>query len=500
MWKVGREACLEFVSSKSKTFVAFCFCFLGGVAVASVLDTREVSTPVFLLFGVCLTSSFLYYKHKVLQFIFIAFLCVLLGVLRYGYVFPNIHTDISFLSDKKVQLIGVVVGEPDVRIDGVRYVIEAHNESRSYSGRVYLTYGLYPRYSYGDEVRLVCDLKTPEPTDTFRYDMYLARMGVFSTCVRPLIEKTGHSFGSPWFQKILKIKTALAERISALWHEPYASLVAGLLYGYRGGLGALTTDFNRTGVTHIIAISGYNISVIATIIQTALVRIWIPRKKAFYLIVGGIVLFVIFTGASASVVRAGIMGILVLVAQQVGRISQTLNVILLTVVLMVLHNPLILFWDAGFQLSCASTLGIVYLSPILKTKCGWIPEILGLQESFVSTMSAILFTLPLIVFQFGRFSLVAPVVNMLILWTIPWIMLAAAVTLVLGFVSKLLMWFPHAIASLGMIYVISVVRFFSGFQFASVTIHLPLFATISMYIVMIIKIFIFYRREYEKDF
>src|SRR3989338_1354304 len=495
----GRGVWLKFVSSKSKTFVAFCFCFLLGVVVASLRDQRELHLFFILVFFVCLGLSCVCAKQKTCQCVCIALFCFTGGMLRYAFVFPHDSTHIFSLNGEHAELTGMVADEPDVRIDGVRYIIDAQSRDADFSGRVYLTLGLYPRYSYGDTVAVLCDLETPEPSDTFRYDMYMARIGVFSVCEKPVVKKIGDNQGARWFTKILNIKMRLAERIYSLWHEPYASLVAGLLYGYRGGLGTLNTAFNRTGVTPLIAISGYNISVIATIIRTTLIRVWIPRKKAFYLVVGGIILFVIFTGASASVVRAGIMGILVLVAQQAGRLSQTLNVILLTVVLMVFHNPLILFWDAGFQLSCGSTLGIVYLSPIVHNKCAWIPELLGLRESFTSTMSAILFTFPLIVFQFGRFSAVAPVVNVLILWTIPWIMLASALTLLLSFISRFLFWLPHAVASFGMMYVVSVVKFFSGFPFASIDFRMPLFSMIAIYALLITYIFIYYhRRKYEK--
>ena len=166
---------------------------------------------------------------------------------------------------------------------------------------------------------------------------------------------------------------------------------------------------------------------------TICVQLYIPRKKAFGLIVAGIIIFVLFTGASASVVRAGIMGIIVLLSKQMGRMSRIGTVLLLTAVVMTIQNPLVLVWDAGFQLSFISTCCLVYLSPIFVQRCKRLPELFGLKESFISTISAIVATLPLILFQFGRLSIVAPIVNMLVLWIIPYLMLFGFFAKVFGF-------------------------------------------------------------------
>ena len=128
--------------------------------------------------------------------------------------------------------------------------------------------------------------------------------------------------------------------------------MAGLLYGERSGLPLeLADNFSRTGVSHIIAVSGYNISIVALALMSLFINLGLARPRAFWLVVAGIILFVIFTGAGASVVRAGIMGLIVLLAGQLGRLSRIGNVLIFTAALMLLFNPYVLIWDAGFQLS-----------------------------------------------------------------------------------------------------------------------------------------------------
>ena len=392
--------------------------------------------------------------------------------------------------EQNVVLQGMISGEPDVREGKVNYIFTVDKkvdgeQIENVSGKILLGLPLYPRYEYGQRAMVTCKLQTPEPIEKFHYEKYLATQGIWSVCPSPKFEiLEGEAKNNLW-KFIYDFKAPIAENISLLWHEPYASFVAGLLYGYRGGLGSLGEDFNRTGVTHIVAVSGFNITIIATLLSSMLIYCCVPRKYAFWLVVGGIALFVIFTGASSSVVRAGIMGILVLVARQMGRSSRIHNVLVLTVTLMALHSPFMLLWDAGFQLSFLSTCGLVYLSPLLEKYCDKIPKFLNLRESFVSTMSAIIFTLPLILFQFERLSVVAPLVNILILPLIPWMMLLGFITVVLSFIFWPLAEGIAFITYWGLSYIVEVVKFFSRLSFASIEIHISVFMLLLFYLFLI---------------
>ena len=113
------------------------------------------------------------------------------------------------------------------------------------------------------------------------------------------------------------------------------------------------------------------------------------------------------------------MGMIVLFAKYAGRQTKVNNILALTCVLMLLVNPNILLFDAGFQLSFLATIGLIYFVPIIEKYFQWLPEKFALRENFVTTMSAIILTLPLILYQFKRLSTVAPIVNLLILSVIP---------------------------------------------------------------------------------
>lgn len=474
------------IMSKSRTFIAFCFCFLAGIFIASLIN-KKFDFIYFYFFFIFLSGfAAIFWRDRQPRFIFIGLLLFLSAFVRYNLALPrNDKSSISYYNGSDFSFAGVVDAEPDIRIDGVGYVIKPDN----FNDKVYLKLGLYPRYEYGDKLKLDCTLRQPEPIEDFRYDMYLARLNVFSICFNAEINKTGDRGGNFVLKNILNFKQIFSERVSKLWHEPYAGFMAGLLYGYRGGLGVLQEDFNRTGVTHIVAISGYNISIMAIILITICVYLWIPRKTAFWLVSFGIFLFVIFTGASGSVVRAGIMGFLVLTAQQLGRLNRINNAMALTAALMTFYNPFVLVWDAGFQLSFLATLGIVYLSPILKKRLHKLPEFIVLKESLISTLSAIIMTFPLVLYQFGRLSIVAPIVNVLILWCIPFIMLFGFLSVIMSFVYYPLGRILSLPALAGMKYITGAVGWFSGFSFASIDFSIPLGVFGLFYLVLIFYIY-----------
>ncbi len=484
----------KIIISKSKTFLAFCFLFLCGVAAASVVqiyfDIQQLAIHFLAVLLSAIVMIILFWKEPVSRFFAAILFCFMLGATRYLYAFPT--SEIRSYQNKDATFEGYVVADPDVRTDGVRYIVEVQSQKFGANrGLVYMKSGLYPRYNYGDKLKIVCDLEAPKPivdknnpdTPVFRYDMYLARYGVSLTCIRPQIQKIGAGEGNDILKYLLTAKDAFAAKLSLLWSEPEASFMAGILYGYRGGLGDLGEDFQRTGVTHIVAISGFNISIIAAALMAILINVfYIPRQKAFYFISVGIFIFVIMTGASGSAVRAGIMAFLVLLAKQLGRLARIGNVLVFTAAVMTLFNPFILLWDVGFQLSFLSTIGIVYLTPLFDYWFRKIPDFLGTKESFATTLSAIATTLPLILFQFGRLSIVAPIVNVLILWIVPWLMLFGFCTVVISFfitpVANLFAYLTH----FGMKYVIVIVHWFSGLNFAAVDMRLPWWGMVLVYL------------------
>ncbi len=461
----------DIFQSPNKTLLASCFGFLVGTAVASLVHVAVAGAVLFGMVATVIGLLVVFWRELGVRLVFMIVACIALGFTWYSLHVPPLT---SYVGPQT--FTASIVREPDVRQGSVRYVLE----SEEIAGGMYMILQPYPRYAYGDQLSVTCRLTQPEPIDVFQYDKYLLSQGAAWQCSGAEVDKIGSGKGNALMGSILALKGRVARQVNLLWHEPYSGLFAGLLYGYRGGLGSLDEAFKRTGLTHIVAVSGYNVSLVAALLLPILYRLRIPRKKAFWLVVAGIATFVLFTGASSSVVRAGVMGILTLLGSYWGRSRGVGTLVIAAAVIMVLTNPFVLMWDPGFQLSFLATLGLVYLSPHITARLpDKIPGIFS--ESLATTLSAIVMTLPLQLTLFGQLSLVAPLANVLILWTIPWLMIGSAISVLLSFVlfplGQVVGWLVFAAAAL----VVWVVRMLASLPFAAISITLPVFVAVIMY-------------------
>lgn len=458
--------------TKSKKFLILCLAFILGVGLRSLL----IITP-WILVGIGLIGLIiilLFWKINLGQVIGFSLIVLVFGMIRFNLAAlrPGVG-DIQFYNNQKINFTGIVSAEPDIRLASTKLTIKVTgliNDSKQHiKGKVLVTTYLFPEYSYGDLLDIQCLLKAPEPVEEFSYDKYLARYGIYSVCYRPIISLRAHDQGNFILAGLLKIKKSFIAATQSALPEPQASFLGGLLLGAKRSIpDDLMQSFNRTGTTHIVALSGYNITIIGVVVINICRMLWVPRKKSFWVSLHVIFFFVLITGAQASVVRAGIMGSLMLLATKLGRISRITNALVLAAMIMVAVNPRVLVFDTGFQLSFLATTGLVFISPIFENIFKKLPSILSIKENLIATLSATVMTLPLIAFQFGRISIVAPLVNILVLPAVP---LAMGLGFVLGILSlwwlplgQVFGWLVWAVLS----YIIFIIEFFSRLNFSSI--------------------------------
>ncbi|NOS66853.1 MAG: ComEC/Rec2 family competence protein [Candidatus Peribacteraceae bacterium] len=385
---------------------------------------------------------------------------------------PSPETIDTYVSADEIAIKGVIADDPDRRALKTNYIVEAEllkngTQTIPVHGRVLMTVRIgNPLLDYGDVIVAQGVLEQPENTDDFRYDRYLSLKSVYSLINDPMIERTGENRGNFILRAIYRFKRSLENRITLLLPEPHASLLAGLLLGSRGSMpDDLTQDFKNTGLTHIVAISGFNITLLITVMGTLL--FWLPLKWRFWPSVILIAGFTLLTGASASAVRAAMMGILGLLALQLNRMQTTRLTVLWSAFFMLAWNPKQLWYDAGFQLSFLALIGVLEISPLLKPYLRRVPEFLGIQESFCLTLSAQMIASPWILFLFGQFSVIAPVSNLLAPPAVPYAMLLGTLSLLLGWIWMPLGKIMAAIAWLPLQWITSVAHLLSSLPYAS---------------------------------
>ena len=351
-----------------------------------------------------------------------------------------------------------VSGEPDIRRTGQKLTARVEDanpltsEKEPLRGKILLDLPKYPQYEYGDILRVSGVLIEASVTEDFSYKDYLRRYGVYGVMGKPRVELMESAPASNmFFRMIFRVKSVVQEKINVLWAEPFSSFISGLLLGSRRGIPEyLLEAFNVTGLTHIIAISGYNISLV--ILFAGVIFSGLGRKKRLVSAAAFVILFTIFVGMSAAVVRAAVMGTIGLLALYFGRSTYILSTLVLTALLMNMVNPQILLHDVGFQLSFSATCGIVFFNEFfqdyfqkwIEKKCkrpgSWLnPAWLNpVKEGLAMTCSAQVTTLPLILFYFGRMSLISPLANIVITPFVPLSMATGALAVLLDYFSHIL--------------------------------------------------------------
>lgn len=408
-----------------------------------------------------------------------------LGGLRFSWAVPHFDEgDIAHYNDGgEITLRGIVEAEPDVRdtYQNVRVGVSgvlSEGGVRDAGGTLLLSTARYPSYAYGDLLEITGEPRTPPVYDTFSYRDYLARRGIYSVMRYGRVEVLESGAGNPFRAALYGVRRRAADTIARMMPEPQAGLLTGILLGVESGIPrGLYEEFNATGTSHVIVISGFNISILAGIF------VWLGTKTAGRRwaapgAVSAIVLYTLLVGADSAVVRAAIMGVLYVLAMHFGRQSYALISLALSALLMSIANPYVL-WDVSFQLSFMATLGIITLAPPMQEKAlellarpfgeGRARRVLGVvNEAFIVGLAAQIAVAPVIIYHFGRFSTVSFPANFLILPVQPAIMVLGGIATMLGMawlpMGQVVGWF----AWLPLAWTVWVVRLMARFPYASV--------------------------------
>lgn len=418
--------------------------------------------------------------RRVLLLALASLVCAFLGGARFQLsVLPQTDSQLSWYNDAgyEVLVTGTLAEPPDVRDTYINLRLQAGGLDAG-EGQLDVRGLMLARiapnqdFHYGDNLRLRGRLVTPPSYEDFNYRDFLARQGIRS--YMPLAEATvlpGNG-GNPVFRAVYALKEVSLRNLYRLFLDPEASLLAGILLGVDTGLSTgLEQDFNDTGTAHIIAISGFNIAVIAGVFAFVFNRLLGPRRGALAAF-AGIVSYAFFVGSDPPVVRAAIMGSIALLAAQVGRRQTAVNTLTTVAAFMALWDPFVL-WDVGFQLSLLATLGLIlYGGRFMEAARTFFDrrlpasdarKLVSILGQFVLlTFAAQLTTLPIVAYHFKQISLISPVANAFILPAQPAVMVLGGLALMFSLLvyplGQLLAWAAWPLTA----YTIRAVEFFAG--------------------------------------
>lgn len=373
------------------------------------------------------------------RIVMLSVLWLLLGMWRYTIASPigDPQAISSFIGPNKVTVQGNVSDEPKLQGRTRVLVISVSNlstnggtswqnvhgqlEVQTLGGEIDDPYGA----NYGDNVELQGKLQPPTPYTS---------VGVFATMTFPRISISSNG-GIPIIAAIYHLRTAMANIIAQSLPQPEAALLIAILLGLRTPiLKPLVSAFADTGTIHLIVPSGFKVTVLAGLVVASTRWLYETRnvskgrmlpaqqegKKGIRwavtaLVIICIIVYTILSGGGPAALRAGIMGILLVIAPRIGRIYNVYTALAFAALVMSLFDPFVL-WDVGFQLSFVGTLGIVLLTPYIQRLFRWLEQFpfgYTVGEICAVTLAAQIATLPIVMLNFGIISYIAPVANVL---------------------------------------------------------------------------------------
>lgn len=369
----------------------------------------------------------------------------------------------------------------------------------------------------GFKVGQVCEfsgtLVEPENFDDFDYKQYLHNQGVFYILEDPIYDCLPidqKREGNPLKSFLIDFKNDLIEKIDNSLHEHPSSLLAGILFGQNRRLEKGFEEKTRiTGVSHITAASGYNITIL--VIAVNKVFFFLPKKVKIILSLGVIWCFALLSGLSSSIVRACIMSSLSLVAVFFGRESVVHITIPLVCFIFIFLDPLIVL-DIGFTLSVSAILGLTYILPIFEKWKEAVIELLnrkkespGLKLEFLNdyilpTLSCTISTLPVSIFNFKTLSIWSLPVNTIVLPVVEGTMLWGVLSLAFYNVHRVLSQFFFTVVDLQLKffeYVVNIVGDL-GFGYWELSNSISTFVSVCIFSVIFLFTIYFYPIENEQ--
>ena len=354
------------------------------------------------------------------SFLFLIFvLSFLLGTFRSQKFLSQIeNSKKQLLREKEIEIFGFVDEIPECQEKTCQLVVRLEKEDK----KVLVKTLKYPQYKYGDKLKIAGKITEINSSANYYYKNYLLEKKVLAEFDFPKIEKVGEGFGNFLKKILLNFREKFKEKVEEFLPSPQVWILEALIFGQDTKISKEWKEkLNLTGTRHIVAASGMNITILFQLVLNFALAFSLWRQQAIFLSLFLIFLYVLMIGAPSSAVRAAIMGCLALIAQLFGRYSFGTRPLLFAATAMIFQNPLILIADVGFQLSFLAVLGLIFWKDFFQNLFKKIPnpKIYPLRDTLATTFSAQIFTFPLLLYNFGNFSLLSPLTNLIIVPLLP---------------------------------------------------------------------------------
>ncbi len=484
--------------TRSKKVLLILFYFISGVLSASFFSVSNS-----LLYFIALLTAVTFFLTKKIFFVLILVTFFLIGFFRCDLTLTNfISSTVLPYHRQEVWIEGKIFGRLEVGQYQDRAIIKPVKINHNILVGTTDILVFVPKFSHlnpGDLIGFKCFLIEPQKLEGFDYPKYLAGRNISTICRQPqelIFLKKCHDWhcrGLAGFFGLTANK--LEKQIYQILPSPHSELMQGILFGNTSGLSQeLKEIFQQTGTTHLMAVSGLNLTILTFLVTNLFFSFGISRKKTLFMTSVFIFIYLGLVGFSASSVRAGIMGMLASVAIISGRLNIQLNSIFFAASFLLLFKPLALVTDLGFQLSFLAMLGLYYFLPFFQHIFRFLPEKFEFRSSLSMTLAAQTFVLPWLLYKFGLLSIISPLANILILPFMPGLMGGGLALLLFSFIGGPIVSFASWPLFIVLDYLIKIVGWCAHLPFAYLQITFPLWLLCLIY--GIFFVIIYWRRKF----
>lgn len=483
--------------------------------VVGILTGKAFNSVFFAVLSVSvgiLIGLVLFYKSKrILCMLMITLLFYATGYFEFLYVKNTSIKKFEGFYGENVTIRGFIDSSRDINGAKVNFRVKtveitSGNVTKKVSGKVLFTTlndENAVKFDYGREIEINGKLNLPSVERNpggFNYRDYLARSGVSATIFsKSESVKTGEIKKGNFLVKTgIDIRDKMVKIIGKCLPEQHAGLLSAMLVGYREGLSKeMEEEFSDAGISHIIAVSGTHVVFIMAPLSLIFKKLRFNEKVTSIIIIIVLIMFVFITGFQASVLRAVIMGVVMLTGRILRRETDTLTSISFAAMLLLLYNPYNLF-DIGFQLSFAATLSLVLFyksisdqikSVLERINLSYIPDIL--TDNVAITLAAQIGVLPITVLYFNKISTFSVITNLLVVPLLQTITILGFIMVIISFIS---LFFFQLVANINCIllsFILLVTKVNSGLPFSVVRIATPPFLFIAIYYLVVFLLLVY---------
>ena len=436
--------------SKNILFNIFLVSFLFGLYLQNYFENYKVTLIILLLIVIFIINVIIYYKNIKVYLIYLFILLIWFNFWIFishnnlEKIYKNIWIvemyDSSFDNNIKVKILDVYKikqfdNEYITKLININWKDFWENISIFWLIKIAKNY----KVKKWDIIESRAKFNLIKNFNEFEYKNFMLSKWIYFKSYFPFIEKAWIQKRNIIFEKIDLLREKSLKIIYEIYPKNEAIFLAWILLWARESLPEeLKTNFNNSGLTHFIAVSGFNITIL--IIFFSFIFKWLPIFAKIILITIVIILFTFLVWDTAPVIRASIMGLVAYYILMSGRKWSVFTILMFTAFVMAFFSPFILNYDVSFALSFLAVFWIVYAQNFWKNIFKFMPETLAIREAFVLTMSALTFTIPIMLLNFGQVSILSPLANVAVTWTIPIAMLLWFISIIAYLINPFF-WF-----------------------------------------------------------